>query len=128
MFWIGVIIFGLCVIGFLVFRLRRVRVLRGGDLNSIQKLWCSVEQISDPSKQILEADKVLDQALHLLGYQGSLGEKLRLAGPRFSDLNGLWSAHKLRNKIAHEVGVNVGEREASVALRSFRKALSDLGL
>ena len=80
----------------------------------------------DPRHAILDADKILDYALAKKGFEGHLGEKLKKAGSRFSDLNGLWSAHKLRNRIAHEIGdIPVGE--AKRALAQFKKGLNDLG-
>jgi transposase len=52
---------------------------------------------------------------------------MRNAAARFKDRNGLWTAHKLRNRIAHETDVVVGYNEARYALASYKKALKDLG-
>lgn len=77
---------------------------------------------------VLNADKLVDQALKESGIMGeTMGERLKGSASKFSDLNGLWSAHKLRNRIAHESDVNVTYDEARQALNSFRKALKDLG-
>ncbi|MBI5753579.1 hypothetical protein HZA40_00355 [Candidatus Peregrinibacteria bacterium] len=81
---------------------------------------------SHPGQSVLDADKLLDYALKCYGYEGSLGEKLKKAGGRFSDLNGVWSAHKLRNTLAHEL-VNVNNGHGKQALVGFKKALNDLG-
>jgi len=51
-------------------------------------------------EQIMGFDKLLDFALGCIGKQGSLGEKLKQTGPLFSDLNGVWRAHKLRNNLS----------------------------
>lgn len=80
----------------------------------------------DPKHAVLDADKILDYALSKKGFEGHLGEKLKKAGSRFSDLNGLWSAHKLRNRIAHEMG-DIDASEAKRALSQFKKGLNDLG-
>ena len=77
-------------------------------------------------KEIKDADKILDYALLREGFEGNLGEKLKAAGPRFSDLDGVWRAHKRRNRIAHELG-DIDRDEAKRALKSFKKALNDLG-
>lgn len=81
---------------------------------------------------IMEADKLLDFCLSkVLGskYEKvSLGEKLKLKGVLFSDLNGVWFAHKLRNKIAHELDFRVSMTEAKRALSAFKKAFIDLGV
>ena len=87
-----------------------------------------LEAVSNPNHAILNADKLIDKALYLKGFQGSLGEKLKKANSLFSDINGLWSAHKLRNKIAHEINFNASPSEVSRALNSFKKALRNLGL
>lgn len=92
--------------------------------------WKQIEdfQKEDPHYVILYADKLLDKALKIKGYNGSVGEKLKKAQALFSDLNGLWSAHKLRNRVAHELNIQPNERETASALNSFKKALRDLGV
>lgn len=81
---------------------------------------------------IMEADKLLDFCLgKVLGskYERvSLGEKLKLKGAMFSDLNGVWFAHKLRNKIAHELDFRVSMVEVKRALSAFKRAFVDLGV
>lgn len=81
---------------------------------------------------IMEADKLLDFCLgKVLGskYERvSLGEKLKLKGALFSDLNGVWFAHKLRNKIAHELDFRVSMGEFKRALGAFKRAFIDLGV
>lgn len=100
------------------------------DLAVFQKLWKEAETQIDihPEQAVMKADKILDHALKKAGYSGTLGEKLKKARAVFSDNNAVWTAHKLRNKIAHEVHVNVSQQDAKSALKSFKKALKDLGL
>lgn len=52
---------------------------------------------------IIEADILLDETLTNAGYSGqSLGEKLKTANPMsFTTVQDAWSAHKVRNEIAH---------------------------
>lgn len=77
---------------------------------------------------VLNADKLVDQALRECDVNGdTMGERLKSTATKFSDLNGLWAAHKLRNRIAHESDVFVTYDEARYALASFKKALKDLG-
>lgn len=83
---------------------------------------------SDFNHAILDADKLLDKVLTKKGYQGSLGEKLKKANNLFSDTNGLWSAHKLRNLVAHELNFMLTEKQTQQALSQFKKALKDLGI
>ncbi|MCF7836560.1 hypothetical protein K9N08_02175 [Candidatus Gracilibacteria bacterium] len=75
---------------------------------------------------IIEADKLLDFVLEKYGYSGSLGEKLKKAERLFTDKNGVWVAHKMRNKLAHEINYRPSEFEFRLALENFRKALLDL--
>lgn len=81
-----------------------------------------------PSKAILDADKILDKTLEIMGYQGSVAEKLKKAKTRFSNNNAVWRAHKLRNKIAHELDFIPRDEDVDLALRDIRKGLYDLGL
>lgn len=77
---------------------------------------------------INEADKLLDHVLKQLGYGGErMGERLKQAGPRFSDQNAVWRAHKLRNALAHEIGFDLVPNQAKEALHDFEQALKDLG-
>ena len=76
---------------------------------------------------IIEADKLLDKALLEMGVPGkTMGERLKKSGGRFSQLNAVWYAHKLRNQIAHEHGFTVEYTQARHALNSFKQALKDL--
>ena len=77
---------------------------------------------------IIGADKLLDKALIEMGIPGkTMGDRLKKAGGRFSNLNAVWRAHKLRNAIAHEADFEVSYNQASSALAAFKQALKDLG-
>ena len=77
---------------------------------------------------VLEADKLLDHAMVEMGIHGkTMGERLKHSGGRFSHLNAVWGAHKLRNQIAHEVDCQISYEQARRALRALRQALKDLG-
>lgn len=77
---------------------------------------------------VLNADKLVDQALKEYGLKGqTMAERMKNFNSSFSDRNGIWLAHKLRNKIAHESDTNVSYDEARRALASFKRALRDLG-
>jgi len=103
--------------------------LNSGDMAYVKGHWADIMNIveDDPSKAIMDADKILDYVLTRHGFSGSLGEKLKLSAHKFSDLNGLWNAHKLRNKLAHEFE-EADEKEVKRALKQFKKAFKDLGV
>lgn len=77
---------------------------------------------------VIEADKLLDDLMARRGYKGTLGEKLKKAGPSFTDLNGVWAAHKMRNRLAHELGVKITDNDVKLAMKQFAAAYKDLGL
>ncbi len=83
----------------------------------------------DPKNSIMDADKLLNYALEKRGIQGStIGEKLKQphAVSLFSDINDAWNAHKVRNRIAHELS-EIDVERLKIALHQFKKALNDLG-
>ena len=77
---------------------------------------------------IINADKLLDRALHEMGTPGkTMGDRLKKASGRFTDINAVWRAHKLRNMIAHESDVEITYRQSENALEIYKQALKDLG-
>lgn len=77
---------------------------------------------------VLHADKLLDQAMRECGIPGaSLGERLKNSKSRFRNVNAVWGAHKLRNRIAHDDHVTISRSQTNTALAAFRTALIDLG-
>jgi len=76
---------------------------------------------------IIEADKLVDEALKQRGYAGkTMGERMVAANRIFKDPDMIWNAHKFRNRVVHETGVKVKKSQVSYALRGYRKALKDL--
>lgn len=90
--------------------------------------WKRIMNDRDLRHAIMDADKLLDLGLKGKRYEGSLGEKLKQSGSLFSDLNGVWAAHKLRNRLAHEMDAKLSKSEAQRALRHFERAFKDLGM
>lgn len=77
---------------------------------------------------IINADKLLDKALIEMGVPGkTMGDRLKRAGGRFTNLNAVWRAHKLRNMIAHESDIEVSYKQARNGLVIYKQALKDLG-
>ncbi len=77
---------------------------------------------------VIEADKLLDKALMEMGVPGkTMGDRLKRSGGRFTDINAVWRAHKLRNAIAHEPDLEMSHKKASNALAIYKQALKDLG-
>lgn len=77
---------------------------------------------------IIDSDKLLDKALIEMGVPGkTMGDRLKRSGDKFSDINAVWRAHKLRNAIAHESDLEISYKQASNALNIYKQALKDLG-
>ena len=78
---------------------------------------------------IIQGDKLLDKALCEMGIPGrTMGDRLKKIGKeKFTQLNAVWHAHKLRNQIAHESDFQPGYDQARHALDTFKQALKDLG-
>lgn len=88
----------------------------------------SKENVSSYSMVIIEADKLLDKALHEMGVAGkTMGDRLKHSASKFSEINAVWRAHKLRNAIAHESDLEIGYKQATTALNIYKQALKDLG-
>jgi len=86
------------------------------------------DEFSSYHLSVLNADKLMDKALMERGFKGSTtGERMKSASAIFNNRNGIWEAHKLRNKIAHEPDAYVTYDQARYALAEFRRALKDLG-
>ncbi len=104
------------------------------DREKYQSDWLKIENKFTREDQdsyqwvVLNADKLLGRALEELGVAGStMGERMKNYKNHFSNLNGVWQAHKLRNKIAHEVDVELTFEQTRSALSRFKQALKDLG-
>lgn len=109
----------------------------GVSLGVLVSHWQHVEQLADSNdphqlqSALFEADKVLDEALRLLRLPGeTLGERLQNARLRFpsnSSYQAAWAGHKLRNRLAHELG-SAPAVELTDGISQFRLALRSLGL
>lgn len=105
----------------------------GIDRGLVSSRWQTIDQMSrtDGSglkNAVSEADKLLDYVLKQSGVPGdTMGDRLKASGQRFSDLNSIWRAHKLRNALAHEIGFDLVPSQAREALGDFERGLKDLG-
>ena len=104
------------------------------DVERYRTKWLAIEQQLVKNEEsschlvILNADKLLDQALRQRGFKGdTMGERMKSAKSDWSNANDVWTAHKLRNRIAHETDVTIGYANARRSLASYKRALKDLG-
>jgi hypothetical protein len=104
------------------------------DVDKYRMKWLVIEKQLDRTQPasyhlaVLNADKLLDQALRERSVRGeTMGERMKNAKDTWSNANAVWTAHKLRNQIAHESDVQVGYDDARRALAGFKQALKDIG-
>lgn len=104
------------------------------DVEAYQTRWLKIENgllKDDPrtySISVINADKLLDRALNEMCLPGkTMGDRLKRIDERFERPNAVWSAHKLRNCIAHEHDFEIDYGQAHRALAAYRQALKDLG-
>ena len=63
-----------------------------------------------------------------MGVSGkTMGDRLKKIGDKFTDMNAVWRAHKLRNALAHESDLEITYKQAATALIIYKQALKDLG-
>ena len=104
------------------------------DREKYQTAWLKIENSlvkNNPATfnlSILEADKLFDQAMKEKGFGGdTMGNRLKNAGSSLKNRNAVWSAHKLRNAIAHEPDFRLSYENAKKALNNYKNGLKDLG-
>jgi len=104
------------------------------DQDKYRSRWLSIEtrlkQDDDNTFTVcvIEADKLLDQALRDRGLAGkTMGERMKQYQGKWTNGNGVWAAHKLRNRIAHEADVKVDYTRTKQALVAYKQGLKDLG-
>jgi hypothetical protein len=105
------------------------RGLNKSQQNFIKKQWRILmgESTKNIHAAILDADKLLGHVMQIKGYAGSVGEQLKKAGPVFHNVDNVWYAHKIRNRIAHEMNIQIPKKEGEKVLSSFKQGLQDLG-
>lgn len=134
------VIFGLAaiiIVGGALFAVIALMGRKGSKYLDVEKYrtsWLKVEQSlkkTEPAgfnSVVLEADKLVDQALRERGFSGAtMGERMKSASQDFSNRNNIWTAHKLRNQIAHEAGFSINYDKARQCLTCYKQALKDLG-
>lgn len=79
---------------------------------------------------IIEADNLLDEALRTLGFRGlNLGDRLKqITADDLENIDEVWEAHKLRNKIAHEADFKMNRDMAERGLGVYERTFRNLGV
>ena len=79
---------------------------------------------------IIEADKILDEILKKSGYQGeNMSDRLKQITPaQISNIEEIWQAHKIRNRIVHEPDFSILSNEAENIIEIYEKTFKESGL
>lgn len=95
----------------------------------VQKLMGS-ENTSDWNMAVLRADTLLDDVLQYLGNEGTtVNERLNTVDRTIvPSLDRLYSAHRLRNAIAHDPAVSHTRETVDYALRAYETAFREMGM
>ena len=130
-FFVGILVVGILLIVVISITKKGPSPL---DIEKYRSKWLSIEQQlkrDDPHSYqmaVLNADKLLDQALRERAVKGeTMGERMKTLRDTWSNANAVWTAHKLRNQIAHEPDVQVSYEDARRSLAGFKQGLKDIG-
>lgn len=130
-FFAAILIFGGLLFAFISIAKRSPRLL---DVEKYRSRWMSIEMSlsrdnsSSHTLSVLNADKLLDQALRDRGISGkTMAERMKNCQGKWTNGNGLWAAHKVRNKLAHETDATIDYDRAKQALIAYKQALKDVG-
>ncbi len=125
-----ILLVGLALLWFVNKSARRRRLITEKDRALIVAKWQEVERLMDQSRSkeaIFEADKLLDFVFRKINLRGeTFADRLETAEKILTNYQDLWTAHKLRNKLAHELDFQPSFREAQRAIDTFDQAIRRL--
>ncbi|KKR88353.1 MAG: hypothetical protein A3G02_03175 [Candidatus Yanofskybacteria bacterium RIFCSPLOWO2_12_FULL_44_13b] len=101
-----------------------------------QARWEEIKRHIDSPKEgewkfaVIEADALMNDALKRAGFAGeTMGERLQnIQSGQIQNLDALWEAHKIRNRLAHDSDYFLRYAEAKRAVSQFEKILKELGV
>ena len=100
----------------------------------LAKKWNRIEKRLESNQEaelklaVIEADKFFDNILKRIGYFGKdMGERLKRINPsQMTNINDIWTAHKIRNNIVHDIDYKLIVVDAQRAVKAYKKALDEL--
>lgn len=145
--WIKIIlaVFSFVIFFLVVLVMFKIKKLQSGDVSGKLKTpqmekgkfsaqWDAIlektgsQNPSDWKVAVIEADKLFDNTLKLLGYTGdTMGDRLKkLDVLHFPDLDNFWAAHKIRNRIVHNPDHKLSKQELDFVLKTYENVLRDM--
>lgn len=103
--------------------------------NALGSRWEEIQRHLNSVKEaewkfaVIEADSLVDQILKAGGYPGdTMGDRLKnIDKVQIVSIDGLWEAHKIRNRLAHDPSYFLRYGEAKRAIQLYEKTLKELG-
>lgn len=130
-FFAAILIFGGLLFVFISLTKGSPRTL---DVDKFRSRWMTIEtklkrdDVHSHTICVLEADKLLDQALREKGLPGkTMADRMKQCQGKWTNGNGVWAAHKLRNRLAHETDVKIDYERSRQALVAYKQAMKDIG-
>ncbi len=120
---VGVGLIALAIPLLMWWRMRAHTRLDPATARRLRRAWQDAQRHVDHRLQVLEAEKTFDILLDAWRLQGTFAQKLKQAAWRIPEADAVWSAHRLRNRIAHEPGIQVSPKEAERALSAYGRVI-----
>lgn len=77
---------------------------------------------------LLEMDKLVDYTLKNSGAKGTtFADRLKTVEHKINNKEDLWKAHRLRNRFAHDLGMDLVPSQVQKAVADMKKSIIDLG-
>ena len=124
-----------------LFRKTAIRLIEKYTLNDVSerrviKAWKQIEKRMMSKKEaeiklaIIECDRVMDEILKVAGYRGeTMAERLKkVNSAQLANIEEIWRAHKVRNRIVHEESFNLSQQTAENLVNEYKKAFQEFGL
>lgn len=92
----------------------------------LQTRWQQVINLAEPTKKILEAEKVFTTAWRYRGVTGTFAQQWKQVGYMYSNEQAVWNAHKVRNRIVHEPNAQASVRDATMVVEAYGKVLTPM--
>jgi len=134
-----IVIFVVLMVGYFLYLTRPKGSQKGSTFrkvepSEIRRRWAEIQAMmreggpANYRQAIMEADKLIDMVLKSKVRGETMGERLKNARNLFpcDAYDKLWTAHKIRNKIAHEADFEGLSSDAQLAVRNFERALREL--
>ncbi|KKR02616.1 MAG: hypothetical protein UT29_C0001G0096 [Candidatus Yanofskybacteria bacterium GW2011_GWA1_39_13] len=105
-----------------------------GTTSGLDARWVEIEKHINSTREaewkfaVIEADKLTDELLKSSGFQGdTMGDRLMNIQPgQLVTIQGLWEAHKIRNRLVHDTNYFLRYTEAKRAVGLYEKTLKEL--